>query len=821
MTQRETLTRGRWVAALAPIFVAGVRRPAWHFDVRSALIGAVLAWGLAGLVYVLRDKLPQLQAVLMTLPQRVSRPRQDHAPQPGGAWGAYLGALRGVLARRLLFAPRNPPDIFQPPTFLAPATLPDEPTDELPPPTPISFAQVTEGHPRILITGRQAAGRTMALSLLVWQPQAEEKRIPLWLDMAQFKALGDNAPGDPLAWLLSLAAKSAPHVPVKQLRKQLRGGQPALLLVDNWEALSRDESELMLAQLEQLIPLLEGSVWVVASSPRSYGPLMEHGFVPLEIVPDRSDKAVRSLYAGWAHRTPEQLEEDEEVLAQLSHAARAGASLLELTLRIHFYLETQQLPERLTDVMTALVEERLPRPDLGADLSELAEYAQLLAVQTLAHAAYLHRLEKRALTDDDIRELINRPLPEAEEQPPKLAQTAFRLFKKSGFFKRQGKTWHPAHYVWEDFLTAWFLSTQDWGSDLIRTHRNDPSWDLLIEFYVGLGDASALVEAHLKDAAINGDDEKLLQAARWGILAPPDAAWRKSVLQALAQAFVDPDIDPDLRLRLAQMMAEAAGEGARSFFIQALNHADTAIRCAALRGMGRLSPTQSMPLLASALQDEEPEIRQSAVYALADMGTSGAASLLGQVFYESDEDLMVDIAYALARIPKGRQVLREAASAPDLMVRRSVAYGLGEIDQPWATELLEQLAREDDEWLVRSAADTALQSRSERQAAAQATVAPPPRVDELPWLISWAASHGLGVGAGEAAMDMLEHALVKGEPEAQMLGALTLVQLGRREHLELLRQLAGNVNPTVRRVARQVLRIMEQRYYDAQESSVE
>ncbi len=794
---------------------------AWHFDLRSALIGAVIAWFIAGLAYVFRDKLPQLQALLMTLPQRLPQRKQQAGKQLKSPWGPYVSALRATLTNRLLFAPPNPPEVFQPPQLLAPAILPSEPTEDIPAPTPISFSQLTAGHPRLLLIGSQAVGRTTALAMLAWQPQAEKSHIPLWLDMVRYKEMGNNAPRDPLDWLLNLAAKSAPRVPTKQLRKPLRQGKPALLLVDNWESLTRDESEAVLAQLGQLLPRLEGSVWVIACSPRGYGPLMEHGFVPLTIEPDRSDEAVHALYAGWSHRSEEQIEADEAFLMYLARAAQAGASLLELTLRIHLYLETQQTPKRPVDVMTSLIETKIPTPDLGPELVELAEYAQLLAVQTLAHVAQIHRLDKRSLTSDEVRELIAQRLPEEEERPPKLAETAFKLFKKSGFFKRHGKTWHPVHYVWEDFLTAWFLSTQDWGSDLIRTHRNDPAWALLIEFYVGLGDASALVAAHLKEATLGGDDEKLLQSARWSILASPDAPWRKEVLQALAQAFIDPDISQELRLRFGQAMANAAGEGARSFFIQALNHPDTPIRCAALRGIGRLNPTQSMPLLASALQDQEPEIRQSAVLALADMGTSGAASLLGQVLYESDEDLMIDIAHALAHTAKGQQILQEAATAPDLMVRRSAAYGLGDIIQPWATELLEKLAREDDEWLVRSAADTALKAQSERQAMAKATVSPPPAVDELPWLISWAAEHGLGVGAGEAAMDMLIHALVKGEPEAQIPGILTLAQVGRREHLDILRQLAGNIHPTVRQVARHVLQLVEQRYYDPQESGVE
>jgi hypothetical protein len=178
---------------------------------------------------------------------------------------------------------------------------------------------------------------------------------------------------------------------------------------------------------------------------------------------------------------------------------------------------------------------------------------------------------------------------------------------------------------------------------------------------------------------------------------------------------------------------------------------------------------------------------------------------------EVDETLMIHIAEALASLPAGWQPLANATAYPDLLVRRAAAHALGLIAEPWAEEKLLEIGREDAEWLVRSAAESALQAKEERKKQ-RSRVSPPPQIDEMDWLIAWAARQGQGLGVGEAARETLLRAAQEGNVDAKVLSALTLAQIGRRTDLPLLEVLGRERDPDVQRAAAWALERVQQRY---------
>jgi len=172
---------------------------------------------------------------------------------------------------------------------------------------------------------------------------------------------------------------------------------------------------------------------------------------------------------------------------------------------------------------------------------------------------------------------------------------------------------------------------------------------------------------------------------------------------------------------------------------------------------------------------------------------------------------MASIADILASDVRGGEALQQAAHHPDLMVRRAAAFGLGKVDEDWAHELLLELAREDTEWVVRSAAELALQARDESEGLVT-TVTPPPQPEQLDWLIGWAARQGEGLGIGEAAMVMLRRAAQEGNADAKVLSALTLAQIGRESEATVLESLMGNLDPLVAQTATWAVRQIRRRH---------
>jgi len=298
--------------------------------------------------------------------------------------------------------------------------------------------------------------------------------------------------------------------------------------------------------------------------------------------------------------------------------------------------------------------------------------------------------------------------------------------------------------------------------------------------------------------------------AHWSLLAPEDAPWPKNIAKLLAQSFIVKELDSATRVRLGQALAAIAGDNARAFFTQTLRHPDLSIRCDALRGFAWCGSAREMPILTNALGASTFEIRHSAILTLRDMGTAAAVRILSQTLNESDDEhLLPLIAEILAQLPQGQEVLRTAISSPDLLVRRAAAHGLSHIQQAWAQTTLEQMVREDPEWLGRSAAETALNTLRE---SAHITIAPPPAIDKTEWLIHWAARKGVGVGIGEAAMAILTRAIAEGDTETRLMAALTLAHIGRAEHLTLLKPFLTDENAQLKGAATQATRAIQQRY---------
>ncbi|MBN1878366.1 MAG: HEAT repeat domain-containing protein [Anaerolineae bacterium] len=811
-----------------------LQRGGWHFDLLSAIIGAIIAWIIAGMIYVRRAGLIALKEKLIAQITRLSDRFQSSQEEK------YLQVVQEALKRLLLFTPQDPQAIFQPPHFetIWPHTYITTP-EGLQKPLHIPFNTLLAGHSRLLIVGSLGSGRTMSLAMLVWQVAEGAKpftHFPLWIDLAYFKMLPE---GNFTAQerLLQLAMFFLPNVTLKWLAKQLKRW-PSLMLLDNWDALGTGERGLIRAWINETAQNLPESIWVIVSTEEGYGPLVEAGFVPLKLIPATGEEILADLFAGWTKLKawsgtglssgrgkdqPDQMPgPPEEILDVLRWATLAGASLMELNVRIMLYLQTQQFEVHPVETMDRFLDTRVPTLALGEGQQEVAEQARMLTLATFSHIAYSQRMEGRTLSREQVFEFVTTLLPPEEERPAKLEGAIRKLLNEAQLLQHgrggQEKSLILTHYLWTEFLTAWSLAGEEQGVTFIQEHLDDPAWTLLIEFYMGIGDVASLIQGMLKKAMSSGNDVLLLRIARWCLVVPEDPPWRKWVIQTLAQRFKETDVEAAIRLRLGRDLALLAGEGARAFYLQMLRHSSPLVRSTALRGLGWVGVPQDIDILNKALQDEHTEMRRNAVQALADLGTAGAITLLEQTLSHTDEELMLHITETLALLAKKRgteaalNVLRNATEHTDLLVRRAACYGLEHIDHLWADEKLEYIAREDPEWLVRSAADTILKAKQTARSA-KVLVPAPPRVEQMAWLITWAAGQGTGLGVGQAAWDMLVQAVKEGPPDIQIRGIELIASIGQKQDADKLRALRFEAHdPEILSAVEDAIQSIEQRY---------
>jgi len=149
-------------------------------------------------------------------------------------------------------------------------------------------------------------------------------------------------------------------------------------------------------------------------------------------------------------------------------------------------------------------------------------------------------------------------------------------------------------------------------------------------------------------------------------------------------------------------------------------------------------------------------------------------------------------------------MLRDAIDDQDTIVRRAAVLGLRRIgSEKWALDLLENSFLNDPEWIVKNAAEDAIQYL---KANAPREVTAPAAPAELNWLVSWAAKQGSSVPPDQqGGLQILLRALSEGEELVQAAAAAYLGRLGNVTVREELEKAVSSSSPQVREAAQKAL----------------
>lgn len=814
----------------------------WQFDIYSALLGAGFTLLLIGLGYLLRE--PFLRGW-----QEVKQATLRAFSQMTAGWEARYRerVIRWAQSAHTLADMGPLEQYFVPMRLTLPLPLPD-PEREVPSASqPLSPDDALHGHPRLLVVGGPASGRSTLLAhLALTHARAEGPRVPLYLYLP---ALDWAPPPDgkkalpPTQRLIqgALQAVGAPASAATPLRQALQAGG-ALVLADGWDELDPAAQEQATLWLAKLVDALPGNIWVVTVGAQRYAPLAHAGFVPLHLCPwDRPE--VRDFLTRLP--TPENFPL-ERATEDLTRVLKRTNSLLDVALCARWLVENGTVPPKRSDPFRQHVEKwanGLPNfPELeqtgpvvpqdilrtlarnlqeeGRFTCSRQEVEEFIRQQRLPPAQEAAAPpEDESAPEMELTSPADESSPEAAPPPPspapkpKRIQAALASFLKA-FLAPGGPLvacapdrYRFAHPLWQAVLTAEALAS---SPDLLIAHLDDPSWLAVADFYAEMGGMEPVLRAWLS----RPDDlwqTRLRTAARWAALAPSDAQWRNGVMALLGRSLLAPGLSEESYQRLAEALIWTGDPGVPLFLRHALRNPNPTVRALAARMMAVLREGADLSGLAKALADPDETVRIAAVQALGEIGVPAAMEWLIHVLESGDETLQVAAARALARQgEEGYRALREALQHEDFMVRRAAAYGLGEIDALWARELLEKAAREDPQWIVRSAAATVL---SEREQKAKPTPPPAPPVPwDMGWLIAWAAKQGEGVGIGEAVFGPLLRALAEGPAPIRRAAAQTLGWVGRSEHADALRRALNDPEPDVARMALWALEELSARY---------
>ncbi|HUX76220.1 MAG TPA: HEAT repeat domain-containing protein [Anaerolineae bacterium] len=794
----------------------------WQFDVGSALIGAAVALLLAGLAYRYRDALRQGWKAALA---------------PLGQWQARLQAsaedryreLVAIRARSLVIPAGavSLDSIFIEPRLFPPAPVPES-LSEIEPvpigPRALPLHQTLGGHPRLVILGTPGAGRTTSLAYValacarvardgdsaarVPALGPVQERLPLCVPLPAMdwsEADGaDEHERDGTERLLhaAVAAVGGSSGMARALRQRLEAGQ-AVVLADGWDELSPQQRGQAAAWLTGRVDALPGNLWLVGAGTRGYARLIDAGFVPLTLAAWDAGQ-VEAFARRWVEICTPAGESTPVVVrrlvAALQGAARAGAPPLELALRALVVHTDGEAPTRRAALFDRALDCLL--------WQEKEPWLSGVCRAILGQVTLSLQQEGRAtVTRAEIDAAIETALPPSEERPARAVAHVFHaLTGARGLLRPEGPGHYaPAHPLWQAYLAARQLAAVD-PAELVE-QLDDPCWAEVLRFYAELGDMGPLVAAWLHRPA-DMFHTHLHRLSSWIGVAPEDAGWRDGAMATLARAFLQPGLPGPVRQALAESLAATGAPGLTYFFKQATQHPDAGVRVAAALGLTRTVSEADLAALEAVIADESAAVRAAVVRRLAHLGIDAATRWLARIVMAGDETLSPIAGEALARCgEEGVTFLREAVESEDAMVRRAAVLGLAQVK---ARELLEKLAREDGQWIVRSAALAALDELDERESISG--VAPPPEVEQLPWLISWAASQREGVEVGDAARRMLRRAMSAGDAPVRLAAAQTLAQVGRPDDVELLKTALSDDDPSVANAALEALAGISRRY---------
>jgi HEAT repeat protein len=795
----------------------------WRFDLPSALIGAAVALLLVGLIYTFRDALRRAWETFLIPLRRLSHYLL------AGAEETYREQIVSW-ARSVVIPARAAAldDVFVEPILLAPLPSPKSVSEVDPRASPplVLMRQILERHPRLVIRGEAGMGKTTALAYLALtcagmedsaaMPPAARGRLPLYvalpaLNWGEAEQEGARRKHSAMRMLIdgAVAASGGGGGLTAPLRKYMETGR-AIVLADGWDELLPPQRQQATTWLAELADALPGNLWLVGAGMRDCGQLTECGFAPLTLaewdVGQAEALAQRwiAAYAPEGEATPALA---RELANGLRQAARRGAPPLELALRAFVHLADRQPP---ASDRAALFDQALELLLRHEQKQAQEEDPVLLAAcrVTLGRVALTLQQENRATASRaEIEAAIEAALPPPEERPPRAIARVFRaLVGGQGLFRRAGAGRYAfAHSLWQAYLAARQLVAV--APTSIAERLEDPRWADVLRFYAELGDMGPLVATWLRTP----DDvfcTRLCTLGAWIGAAPEGTAWRDGAMAVLARALLQPGRLAMTRRALAKALAMSGVSGVTYFLKQALQHPDAEVRIAATTGLARVAGEADLLAFEAVMKDKESAVREGAVRAMATLGIDAAQRRLEQMLLEGDDELRLIVGEVLAKCGnEGVNFLREVAESEDVMIRRAAVVGLGLVG---ARDVLERAVRDDEQWIVRSAATSALEEIERRQK--NAGIPPPPEVEQLPWLISWAAGRGEGVGLGEAARLMLRRALSEGDETVRLVAARVLARIGQPDDIEALRAALTDPDRDVVDAAAEALSELIQRY---------
>jgi HEAT repeat protein len=701
----------------------------------------------------------------------------------------------------------------------------------------IGVAEAIRGGSNIVIVGAAGMGKTVALAHLAsiaanlevkLDADSELEAVPYLYHVADLQFPFD-ASKDPVTNIITAAGEHAPIFDLRRLpgfiQQTFKNGQ-ALLLIDGFDELDPIGQKDVVEWFKALLQTHPKIRIVTTGCMDQMNGLISLGFNPMALI---SWDISRSLHfiqqwgelwsrtvalEAWAQTGPEQV--DPVLLNTWLTNDNNGLTPFELTLKAWGAYAGDSLGPRVLDAIATHVRRVAPS---GTPLAAL----ELLAMQVVltSQPIFDPRQARSWVKQYDIVE--DKPVESAEtltktetgEEIPLTDSQKIRIKKsKSGeaaptygllskmvesglLISHSNNKMRFLHPVLNGYLAGQAIGDNDADTTLLAL----PNWDgktLSLRYLAARGDASAVADIMLKESNLPLHNS-VFAVARWLRDAPKETTWRSKAFASLLTILQAEGQPLGLRGQAMAAFVTSGDPGAATLFRQLLSSRSFELIPLAALGSGVLKDVKATDALEELMQAPVSAVRRATCLALVAIGTEKSLEGVARALLQGDEELRRAAAEALANDPiEGHPVLKEGAALPDILVRRAVVHGLSRVGQPWATEILQQMQVQDDQWAVRNLANQYLEQMQKIDSRVPRQLTTP---SESPWLIEFAGKQKMGIPRGGPATDILLNAFKQGDTEERLAALPYLKRVANEGIIGALYNAMYGEDPEVREAA--------------------
>jgi hypothetical protein len=668
----------------------------------------------------------------------------------------------------------------------------------------LSLAEAVEGGSNLVIVGAAGMGKTVALAHLASRAANLKVRlntneaadaVPFLYHVADMQFPFD-ASKDPIYNIVNTASERAPVFDLRRLPgfidQTFKNGK-ALVLIDGFDELDPGSQKDVVEWFKALMNAYPKVRIVTTGCANHLNGLIGIGFNPLALIgwdAAKNSRFIQQWGESWTRTVasetspqPGSVQVDPILLNTWLLSDNQGLTPFELTLKVWGAYAGDSLGPRVLDTIATHVRRLAPSGTPVAALELLAMQVVLTCQPIFDPRKARAWVKQYDIVDDKPIESAESVTPTTESEPVPLTESQKIRIKKSkageavptygllgkmvdsgllvAYPNNKMRFLHP---VLNGYLSGQAIGDNDGDATLLA----QPEWDgktLSLRYLAARGDASAVADIMLKQSDIPMHAETF-EVARWLRDAPKEAPWRAKVFASLLTILQAEGQPLALRAQAMAAFVVSGDAGAATLFRQLLASRSFELLPLAALGSGAMRDIKAVDALEEILQAPVGAVRRATCLALVAIGTEKSLEAVARALLQGDEELRRAAAEAMANDPvEGHAMLKEGATLADIMLRRAVVFGLARIDQPWATETLQHMQLEDDQWAVRNLANQYLEQKAHIDPRVPRRLKAP---SESPWLIEFAGKQGMGIPRGGPATEVLINAFKFGETEERL-----------------------------------------------------